>query len=56
MALSIADRGYVLETGRLVVEGRPDVLWKNDEVRPAYLGGRTITGINLKPPRNYADH
>jgi branched-chain amino acid transport system ATP-binding protein len=42
MALSVADRGYVLETGRLVVEGRPEALWDNDEVRAAYLGGRHL--------------
>jgi branched-chain amino acid transport system ATP-binding protein len=42
MALSVADRGYVLETGRLVVEGRPKALWDNDEVRAAYLGGREV--------------
>jgi branched-chain amino acid transport system ATP-binding protein len=40
MALAVADRGYVLETGRLVVEGRPKALWDNEEVRAAYLGGR----------------
>ena len=40
MALSISDRGYVLETGRLVAEGNPEALWNNDEVRAAYLGGR----------------
>jgi branched-chain amino acid transport system ATP-binding protein len=40
MALSVADRGYVLETGRLAVSGRPGELWSNDEVRAAYLGGR----------------
>jgi branched-chain amino acid transport system ATP-binding protein len=40
MALSIADRGYVLETGRLVVEGKPDALWDNEAVRAAYLGQR----------------
>src|SRR4051812_6383767 len=40
MALSIADRGYVLETGRLAVSGKPAELWSNDEVRAAYLGGR----------------
>jgi len=44
MALSIADRGYVLETGKLVVEGRPAQLWNNEEVRAAYLGGRVATG------------
>jgi branched-chain amino acid transport system ATP-binding protein len=42
MALSVADRGYVLETGRLVVEGRPEALWGNEEVRAAYLGGREV--------------
>lgn len=40
MALSVADRGYVLETGRLAVSGKPVELWSNDEVRAAYLGGR----------------
>ncbi|NMM06929.1 ABC transporter ATP-binding protein [Polaromonas sp.] len=39
MALSVADRGYVLETGHLIVEGRPDELLDNEEVRAAYLGG-----------------
>jgi len=42
MALSVADRGYVLETGSLVVEGRPEALWDNEDVRAAYLGGRNI--------------
>jgi branched-chain amino acid transport system ATP-binding protein len=40
MALSVADRGYVLETGRQVIEGRPEALWNNEDVRAAYLGGR----------------
>ncbi|WP_200819104.1 ABC transporter ATP-binding protein [Caballeronia telluris] len=39
MALSVADRGYVLSTGRVIVEGTPDKLLNNDEVRAAYLGG-----------------
>ena len=42
MALSIGDRGYVLETGRLVAEGNPESLWNNDELRAAYLGGRKM--------------
>jgi branched-chain amino acid transport system ATP-binding protein len=42
MALLIADRGYVLETGRLVAEGNPEALWSNDEVHAAYLGGRKM--------------
>jgi branched-chain amino acid transport system ATP-binding protein len=40
LALSIGDRGYMLETGRLVAEGSPEALWNNDEVRAAYLGSR----------------
>ena len=39
MALSVADRGYVLETGNLTVEGTPQDLLDNEEVRAAYLGG-----------------
>ena len=39
MALSVADRGYVLETGALTVEGSPEQLLDNEEVRAAYLGG-----------------
>ena len=38
MALSIADRAYVLETGTIVVDGRADVLLKDDRIREAYLG------------------
>jgi branched-chain amino acid transport system ATP-binding protein len=37
-ALRIADRGYVLETGRIVMEGRADELLENREVQRAYLG------------------
>ncbi len=39
MALSVADRGYVLETGRILVAGKPDDLWNDPQVRAAYLGG-----------------
>jgi len=39
MALSVADRGYVLETGRLIVEGTPAELLDNEDVKAAYLGG-----------------
>ena len=38
-ALQIADRGYVLENGRLVLEDTGANLLKNDDVRKAYLGG-----------------
>ena len=39
MALSIAKRGYVLETGKVVLEDEAAKLATNDEVRAAYLGG-----------------
>jgi len=38
-ALQIADRGYVLENGRVVLEGSGAQLLNNEEVRRAYLGG-----------------
>ncbi len=38
MALSIADRGYVLSTGRLVLEGPARELIENEDLRKAYLG------------------
>ncbi len=39
MALSIADRGYVLSTGSIVLQGSADELLHHDELRKAYLGG-----------------
>ncbi|MCW5850456.1 MAG: ABC transporter ATP-binding protein [Anaerolineae bacterium] len=38
MALSIADYGYVLETGRVMLSGAPDQLRANAEVQRSYLG------------------
>ena len=38
MALSIADRGYVLSTGRLVLEGAANELLAHEDLRKAYLG------------------
>ena len=39
MALSIADRGYVLEIGKVILSGTGKELLASDEVRKAYLGG-----------------
>ncbi|MCQ2439808.1 MAG: ABC transporter ATP-binding protein [Oscillospiraceae bacterium] len=39
MALSVADRAYVLETGRVTLSGTGSELAQSDEVRKAYLGG-----------------
>lgn len=38
MALSVADRAYVLETGKIVMEGPAAELLEDDKVRSAYLG------------------
>ena len=38
MALSIANRAYVLETGRVVMEGDAKELMGNSEIKKAYLG------------------
>ena len=37
-ALSIADRAYVLETGRIALEGRAEDLLRDDSIKKAYLG------------------
>lgn len=37
-ALKLADRGYVLETGKVILEGAADELLENAEVKRAYLG------------------
>ena len=37
-ALQLADRGYVLENGRIVLEGSGGELLENTQVREAYLG------------------
>jgi branched-chain amino acid transport system ATP-binding protein len=39
MALSVAHRGYVLETGKIVAEGKSNDLLNDPQVIKAYLGG-----------------
>ena len=39
MALGIADRGYVLETGKIVLEGSGQELLNSPDIQKAYLGG-----------------
>jgi len=39
MALSIASRAYVLETGRITLSGKASELAASEEVKKAYLGG-----------------
>jgi len=39
VALSIAHFGYIMENGRIVLEGDPEKLRSNEDVREFYLGG-----------------
>ena len=39
MALSIANRAYVLETGRITISGDAKELAASEDIRKAYLGG-----------------
>ena len=39
VALSMSDRAYILESGRLVLTGKPDELLKSSEVKRIFLGG-----------------
>jgi branched-chain amino acid transport system ATP-binding protein len=39
MALQVAHRGYVLQTGQVVLQGSAAELRENPEVKRAYLGG-----------------
>ena len=40
MALSVSHRGYVMETGRIVLQGTAQDLLRDPQVKDAYLGGR----------------
>lgn len=39
MALNISDRAYILETGKVILEGDAKILKDNNEIKKAYLGG-----------------
>lgn len=43
MALSIAHRAYVIETGKVVISGTSEELQQSEQIREAYLGGDVIT-------------
>lgn len=47
-ALSIADRGYVLETGRIILQGPAEDLLSNKDVQRAYLGRDLDSEMELK--------
>ena len=49
MALSIAHRGYVLQTGQVVLSGRASELAENDMIKQAYLGEMQAPGAASEP-------
>ena len=52
-SLAIADRGYVVETGRIVTEGAAETLRGDPAVREAYLGlGETRSSVPKPPPQH----
>jgi branched-chain amino acid transport system ATP-binding protein len=50
-ALEVADRAYVLQTGRIVLEGPGSELLRSDLVRGAYLGASALGGAEAPTPR-----
>ncbi len=46
-ALQIADRGYLMETGRIVLSGTGEELRSHEKVQEAYLGGKRVQGTGL---------
>ena len=56
MGLSVADHGYVLETGRIVLGGKPDELWGNEAIAAAYLGGHAKAHAVNSEPRIHGHH
>ncbi len=49
MALSIAHRGYVLQTGMVVLSGKASDLAENDIIKQAYLGEMQVPGVAAEP-------
>ena len=48
-ALAVADRGYVLERGRIVADGSADALARSSRIRHAYLGSGTAASVTAPP-------
>lgn len=48
VSLGIADRGYVLETGRIILQGPAEDLLSNRDVQRAYLGRDLDSEVELK--------
>src|SRR5574339_356962 len=55
-ALAVADRGYVLERGRLVASGPASLLARSSVVREAYLGKQTRTTSQTAAAASRKEH
>ncbi len=53
VALSIADYGYIMENGRIVLQGKVAQLLDNDEVKDLYLGGGSNGRNNYRNTKTY---
>jgi branched-chain amino acid transport system ATP-binding protein len=53
MALAMADHGYVLEVGRVVMEDTGSRLLEKDDVRESYLGGRDAGALGRRRQRRW---
>jgi branched-chain amino acid transport system ATP-binding protein len=53
MALSIADHGYILETGKVVMDKPADVLREDEDVKEFYLGLRDEGASSLRDVKHY---
>jgi branched-chain amino acid transport system ATP-binding protein len=52
-ALSVAERGYVMESGRIVLEGPAEELIKNKDVREFYLGAAMADQKRFQEAKRY---
>jgi branched-chain amino acid transport system ATP-binding protein len=53
VALRFADFGYILENGRVVMEGRADALAENEDVKEFYLGISTAGRRSFRDTKHY---
>ncbi len=53
MALSIANRGYIMETGKMVMDGSPEKLLKDEDVQEFYLGLHEEGGKSFRDVKHY---
>ena len=53
LALNISKRAYIMENGKIVLEGKSNDLINNEDVKEFYLGGGTETRKSFKELKSY---